>query len=564
MRFFIVFRNYPAFILILILFTICKLSLAQSQTIGSCKTDIINTQAGPVCGTTIQTSTEKIAEAFLGIPYGQSTAGENRFKAPLPAKSWQETLVADQFGLNCPEVIGKDDTQSEDCLSINVWIPEGAKSGDDLPVMAFIYGGAFVIGNAANPLYDGSYIAANEDIIVVSFNYRIGAFGFLVTEELDGNYGFQDQQLALKWINENIQSFGGDPEKVTIFGESAGAVSVSIHLASAPDSEDLFRAGIMESNPFGLPLKTTEDAKNVGRLFQMMMDCKDADCLRDQTVRELINAQIFMEKIKDSVFSGWQYNLTWNPVVDGSLITKNAILAIEEGKLKKPVIIGTNSGEGELFEGLTRLSLGRATDKTFSFRGYVSWLASVFGDDFEQVETIYPANELKDNEPVIATVYTDFAFSCANRHIGQFGSDSGAPVYLYFFSHDSSFNFLCLPECVRDTCHEAELPFVFHTVEKLSPCPLSGPKGKLGFKFTEDEEQLSQTMINYWTNFARDMDPNGSGSKKAQFKWSPFTRNDPSYMIFDSFPVRSETDPLESICDFWDGIGYFLKTPWIP
>lgn len=564
MRFFNDYKIYKVFILILILFTICKFSLAAVQDLGSCETNIINITSGPVCGTKISTSTGMIANSFLGIPFGQSTAGENRFKPPIAAEPWQDTLVVDQFGLNCPELIGEISSQSEDCLHINIWTPQGAKTDDNLPVIVFIFGGAFIVGKASNPLYDGSYIAANEDIIVVSFNYRLGAFGFLVTDELDGNYGFLDQQLALKWINENIKSFGGDPEKVTIFGESAGAISVGLHLVSAPDSEKLFRAGIMESNPFAIPLKTAEDAKNVGNLFQMMMDCKDVDCLRQQSMQDLITAQIFMEQVKFSVFSGWQYNLIWNPIVDGSVIDKNPIMAFEEGELKKPVIMGSNSGEGELFEALTRIFLGRASDQTFSFSGYVSWLASVFGVNFKEVETLYPASEFKDNEPVLATVFTDYAFSCANNYIAQLGSDRGTPLYTYIFSHDSSFNFLCFPECERDTCHEAELPFIFHSVDKLAPCPLSGLKGEPGFSFTEKEEQLSLAMINYWANFTRDMNPNGSGNKTALFKWDPFTRNSPSYMIFDSFPIHSETNPFGSTCDFWDTIGYFLKTPWIP
>ncbi len=564
MRFFYDFKIYQTFILTLILLTICNLSFAQIQDVGSCQTDVIETTTGPVCGTTIRTSTGKVSETFLGIPFGESTAGENRFKAPIPAKSWKKTLVADQFGPNCPELLGDISSQSEDCLSINIWIPDGAKVGDDLPVMAFIYGGAFIIDKASNPLYDGSYIAANEKIIVVSFNYRLGAFGFLVTEELEGNYGFLDQQLVLKWINENIKNFGGDAKKITIFGESAGAMSVGLHLVSAPDSEELFRAGIMESNPFALPLKTSEESKNLGSLFQGMMDCKDADCLRQQSMEDVISAQRFIEQIKFTVFSGWQYNLSWNPVVDGSVITENPVVGIIEGALKKPVIMGSNSGEGELYEAFVRKQLGRASDQTFSFKGYISWLASVFGKDFDEVETVYPSSEFTDNEPELANVFTDYTFSCSNHHIAQFGSDGGVPLYLYFFSHNSSFNFLCFPECERDTCHEAELPFVFHSVDKLSPCPRSGQRDKSGFSFTEEEEQLSLAMINYWTNFARNMDPNGSGKKTAQVEWTPFTRNAPSYMIFDSFPIHSEPNPLGTICDFWDTIGYFVKTPWIP
>src|SRR5262249_35840451 len=150
---------------------------------------------------------------------------------------------------------------SEDCLSINIWTPADASSTSNLPVMVYIYGGAYIFGGSASPTYNGAYLAAKGGVILVTFNYRIGALGFLAgIEGLTGNYGLLDQQLALTWVKNNIANFGGDPSQVTIFGESAGAISVGLHLLSAPGSQDLFVAGIMESNPFALPLRTVEGA----------------------------------------------------------------------------------------------------------------------------------------------------------------------------------------------------------------------------------------------------------------------------------------------------------------
>ncbi len=538
-------------------------SLAQESGDGSCETGNIVTTGGPVCGINVNTSTGKRAQAFLGIPFANSTAGENRFKAPIPVDTWKETLVADDFGPSCPEEASIGIPQSEDCLSINVWRPERTETGSSLPVMTFIYGGAFINGTSAHPLYDGSYIAANEDIIVVSFNYRQGTFGFLATDELDGNYGVLDQQLALKWVNENIKNFGGDPEKVTLFGESAGAMSVGIHLVSAPDSKDLFRAGIMESNPFALPLKNPAEAKDVGSVFQSMMGCESVECLREKTMEELVTVEDFLEGHKNTIFAGWMYNLTWGPIVDGTVLTNAPIIGVANGDLTKPVILGTNKDEGELFEALIELSVSRNADDGFSFDEYIAWLAAQYGNDLNKVEAEYPGLADSSNEFVTADVYTDHIFSCSNRHFAMEAVKNGSPIYAYRFTHQPSFNFLCLADCDEFVCHMEELSFVFHSADKLDRCVRNklGFRRKVGYDFTDDEETLSTSMVRFWANFARDMDPNGTGENRSEFTWPDFTLLNPSYLIFDTIPIVSEIDPFQDICEFWDTIGYVVKKP---
>ena len=554
-------KKFIAFPIFFYLITLMHSANAQSDTNGACGTEIIETTSGPVCGIVVDTSTGNNADAFFAIPFAESTAGVNRFSPPVPVEPMQDLFVADTPGTSCPQPVSFGFVQSEDCLHVNVWRPDSAVATSDLPVMVFIFGGAFIEGGAEQPLYDGSYIAANQDVIVVNMNYRIGVLGFLSTDELEGNYGFMDQQLALKWVNENIKNFGGDPDKVTIFGQSAGAMSVGLHLLSSPESKPLFRGAIMESNPFSLPFKTKEEGRNIGNVFQGMLDCKDAACLRELTFEELISEELFFEQVRPTVFTGLHYFLSWMPIIDGTIITKDPFKAFELGELDKPLILGTNRDEGELFEAIARLALGRKTKLNFSFPGYVSYLSSIFGLNFDEIESQYPGVIDGDNETVLASVLTDFIFLCANHHLAKLSSDNGTPVYIYRFEHLPSFNYLCLVECDEFVCHMAELPFVFHTAEISHQCKSLGRRKKQ--KFTDEEEVLSLSIIEFWTNFTKHLNPNGPDNNSVDVIWPLFTNENPEYMIFDTPALSIERDPFLPICNFWDEIGYFIKTPWI-
>jgi para-nitrobenzyl esterase len=192
---------------------------------------------------------------YRGIPFAQPPVGALRWAAPQPLPPWPGVRSATSFGAICPQD-GTTTGDAEDCLFLNVWTPQAAVArGKRRPVMVFIHGGAFLFGAGSLPLYHGAYLAASGNVVVVTLNYRLGALGFLAVPELGltGNYGIQDQRLALRWVAENIAAFGGDPGKVTIFGESSGAMSVRLHLFSIPQNRGRFRAAIMESNPLALP-----------------------------------------------------------------------------------------------------------------------------------------------------------------------------------------------------------------------------------------------------------------------------------------------------------------------
>ncbi|MGI9386173.1 MAG: carboxylesterase/lipase family protein, partial [Methyloligellaceae bacterium] len=319
-------------------------AIPVSQPVApQCSAPAVKTTNGTVCGVSV--SGGKI-HAYLGIPYAQSTAGLNRWSPPLPVAKSKATLKATSFGPVCPQAADKSPfPQSEDCLSLNVWTPQ-KKSGSGRPVMVFIHGGAFVFGSSANPLYNGSALAA-RGVVVVTLNYRLGALGFLAgIDGLTGNYGFLDQQLALKWVRDNIAAFGGDPGKVTIFGESAGAMSVGLHLQS-PVSRRMFRAAIMESNPFGMPYKSMSEAGRFGGHFRSAVGCRSGglDCLKRVPFATLVQHQKTFWIEIESLLSGFSGQLVWAPVVDGETVPAQA----NQNQISQPVIVGTNRDEGVIF-----------------------------------------------------------------------------------------------------------------------------------------------------------------------------------------------------------------------
>lgn len=534
---------------------------------SACTTDVITSQAGPVCGSVVTSSSGKTARAFLGIPYAESTANHRRWKAPVTKRRWYKTRAALQYGPICPQETGQTKAkllaalhydklhsfqikefnkrlkkiigQSEDCLSLNIWTPSEVKVTTKLPVMVFIYGGGFVAGDSSDPLYDGSYLAANKDVIVVSFNYRLGVLGFLATDELKGNYGFMDQQLALDWVQDNIASFGGDPDKVTLFGESAGAMSVGLHMFSAPASQGLFRAGIMESNFLALPYKSLQDQINVGNIFKQSLNCRDLACLKKTDVVQLLKAQSSFTLPMSTVFSGAKYYIPFSPAIDGEILTRQPTVAAADDKAKKPLLIGTNKNEAVLF----------VAGRSINPMDYATWSASLFGLDFQKTIARYPAQNDQTNSELWARVQTDDFLRCSSRYVA---SRVKAPVFSYLFNHQPSFKVWGGDECYTNdnVCHGAELPFVFHSAEKIAG------------QFTAEERVLSERVINYWVNFASTLNPNAGSNTSTALNWPTFTEDDKKYLVFNTPNVTVQSDPYRETCEFWDGIGYNLIKPW--
>ncbi|HSC33701.1 MAG TPA: carboxylesterase/lipase family protein [Thermodesulfobacteriota bacterium] len=511
-----------------------------------CSTPEIKIRQGSVCGNLVGTSNGKAVNAYLGIPFAETTGGRNRWKAPVPKAAWDGALRATRLGPACPQDTTVMYPQSEECLSVNVWTP-GEVSPFPRAVMVFIYGGAFIYGYNADPLYDGAYTAAYGDVVVVSMNYRLGALGFLsgikdrkTGEEIKGNFGVLDQILALEWVRDNVGAFGGDPDKVTIYGESAGAMSVGLHLLSSPRSEPLFRAGIMESNPLGLPYKNLKQSRSIAGKFASNLGCPvdDVGCMRAALLEVVLDAQQQKDFIWPALFHGIRDMLVWAPVIDGEVLIEQPIEAAASGRLTKPVIIGTNANEALIFVELTKTALGWKTVSDFDYRLTMDFIFRDRGLR-EKIYDKYPPDG-KDNTGLISNVLTDYLFTCPSLDAA---SHASREAWSYIFDHVPSFNvWPGVPACAEAVCHAAELSFVFHT-----------PEGRRG-KFTPQENALSNLMVGYWADFAKNLNPDGGANA-----WSEF--NPASLNLVFVTPVKDiQAKPdTTSDCAFWDGVGYNLR-----
>ena len=512
-----------------------------------CSTPDLRIKQGLLCGSVVGTSAGKDVNTYLGVPFAESTGGRNRWKPPVPVTAWQGTFRATRLGPACPQNTTVMFPQSEDCLSINVWTPSESPVSPRA-VMVFIYGGAFIYGSNADPRYDGAYTAAYGDVVVVTLNYRLGALGFLAGvkdkktgEEINGNFGILDQILALEWVRDNISAFGGDPDKVTIYGESAGAMSVGLHLLSSPRSEPLFRAGIMESNPLGLPYKNLKQSRSIAGEFASNLGCPadDVECMRAALPEVVLDAQAQKDFIWPALFHGIMDMLVWAPVIDGQVLTAQPVRAASDGGLKKPVIIGTNANEALIFVEKAKSGLGWKTVSGFDYRITMDFIFR----DHELRKKIYekypPADG--DNTALISKVLTEYLFTCPNLVIS---GHAAAGSWSYLFDHIPSFNIWTqFPSCADAVCHSAELPFVFHT-----------PESREG-SFTPQENDLSNLMIGYWTDFAKSLRPDLTEAAWPEF--DPGSLNLVFVTPVDDITAKPDKD---SGCGFWDGIGYDLRS----
>ena len=521
-------RTFLVFTFALLTLGSCVPGIAAS----TCTTETIQAEAGPICGTVVTSTSGKKAQAFLGIPYAEPF--EARWTAPEPADPWSETFEATTFGPTCPQTTTGSyaQPQSENCLYLNVWTPEGTTKGDALPVMAYIYGGSFTSGTGSDPLYNGTYLAANNGVIVVNLNYRLGALGFLATDELRGNYGFLDQQLALRWVQDNIQAFGGDPQKVTLFGESAGAYAVALHLSSAPGSRPLFRAGILESAPLSIPAQTLHQARLFGQFYKTLIGCLDVACLRQKSVEDILKTQLQFSFQVANLFRGPQTLEPWAPLIDGKHLLVRSVPAIHSGKTQKPMLMGTNKDEAVLFYGGLQVDLKRYTEMTTQY----------FMEHAKEVLAKFPGSATENNALLAASNITAYQYVYATQYIAD---GAGPPTYVYQFTHPSSFEANISKVCEGYVCHGDELPYVFHTPEAF------------GATFDSEEETISATIRTYWTNFAKNMDPNQGAPVSTE--WPLYDTQRRPYLFLNE-PSTPEEDPFAEDTAFWYSIGFNLNT----
>jgi para-nitrobenzyl esterase len=421
---------------------------------------------------------------FKNIPFAAPPVGPLRWRAPEPGPSWQGVRAADSFGAICPQPrYGTQAAlpQSEDCLSLNVWTPD---SHAKLPVMVWIYGGAFVTGGSANPIYDGIDLA-KHGVVVVSFNYRLGWLGFFnhpalaaeAPNEAHGNYGLMDQIAALEWVKKNIAAFGGDPANVTIFGESAGGMSVNDLMAST-HARGLFNKAISESGLGLTSMATAQAAADAAKSFGARNDASGDGAVGLAKLRSLSVADILadQEKLPSAQIV--------SPMIDGQILTEEPGVTFAQGRMAHvPYLAGSNSNESTLMAGIHMAPAD---------------MLRAAGDALPMVRKVYETNGPLTDDELGRQIFGDALFASGAQALSDFIVKDGEPAYVYQFAY--------VAEALRPTTpgvgHGGEIPYVFG-LRGLSPTLVSHVTAA-------DRAIVAQTQA-YWTNFAKTSDPNGPG-----------------------------------------------------
>ncbi|MBQ0742888.1 MAG: carboxylesterase family protein [Pseudomonas sp.] len=458
----------------------------------------ITTTEGDIQGIEIESM-----RVFRGIPYAQPPVGELRFANTLAAEPREAVLeLSDAFGNMCPQtnITTRQVQGDEDCLFLNVYAPAEA---DDLPVMVWIHGGAFVFGNGGGE-YDPTRLVA-EDIVVVTLNYRLGNLGFLAHPELEddaGNFALMDQQQALRWVKENIAEFGGNPDNVTLFGESAGGHSVMSHIVSPRASaENLFQRAIVQSGSYAPFQQPKAVAQAQGQQIATALGCSDpastASCLRSASVTDLLALQ------------GSQGIPAVNSEDD--LLPKSIMQALAEQDFNTDldVMIGSNQDEGTLFVALDELSGGPLEDLGEAvYRQRVNDFFAPYQSqvpyDSEQIATDYLALYQNADRPLsqaLSAIWTEFTFACnSSLHAATFAAAQMNTFQYWFRDEDAPYT-LVPPQVIQfemGASHASEIPYVLY------------PEQLMRDRHTGDEQQLDSLaaeMVDYWTSFARTGSP---------------------------------------------------------
>ncbi|XP_029932008.1 neuroligin-2a [Myripristis murdjan] len=554
------------------------LSLASCQKMDLSKHPMVTTNYGKLRGIKKDLNNEILGpvEQYLGVPYATAPIGDRRFQPPEAPGSWQEIRNATQFAPVCPQNVhgvlpeimlpvwftdnldvaaGYIQNQSEDCLYLNIYVPtedgpltkkhdessmnkprdEDIRDRRKKPVMLFIHGGSYMEGTGN--MFDASVLAAYGNVIVVTMNYRLGVLGFLSTgdQSAKGNYGLLDQIQALRWLNENIGHFGGDPERITIFGSGAGASCVNLLILSH-HSEGLFQRAIAQSGTAisswsvnYQPLKYTKDlAKKVGCTYTETADL--VDCLRRKNFRELVDQDIQPAR----------YHIAFGPVVDGDVVPDDPEILMQQGEfLNYDILIGVNQGEGLKFVDDSEDNDGiSAAAFDYTISNFVDNLYGYpEGKDIlrETIKFMYTDWADRDNgdmrRKTLLALFTDHQWVAPAVATAKLHAEFQSPVYFYTFYHHCQTE--TRPEWA-DAAHGDEIPYVFGV-------PMIGATDLFPCNFSKNDVMLSAVVMTYWTNFAKTGDPNLPVPQDTKFIhtkpnrfeeviWTKFNSKDKQYL----------------------------------
>lgn len=511
-------------------------------TLGSDATPVAETRQGTLLGE--RAGANVSVGVFKGIPYALPPVGERRWRAPEPPAGWQGERLATEFGPDCMQQTYPQGSffyrparlSSEDCLYLNVWAPEPAPdvapdvarestSGaaqESLPVMVWLHGGALTRGSGAIGTYDGTNLA-DKGVVLVTANYRLGVFGYLAHPELvaespeysdghysAGNYGILDQIQVLRWVQENIEAFGGDPDNVTIFGESAGAWSVHF-LTASPLANGLFHKAIAQSGArmdmrveLDRHSSAGQSATASGVQLAEQLGVDGLAGLRALPARELMEGAATASFRTDGIVDGW-------------VIPEQPYTLFAEGRQNRvPVLVGFNSDEGT--------TLGAADTLPGTAAAYESQVRAVYGDFADMMLEVYPSDDIRGSS---LASFRDIRFGWHMVTWANMTRYVDHPAYLYYFTHR--------PPGPRaqelGAYHAAEIPYVFNNLHTLRNAP------------APSDAALAEAMSDYWVSFARDGVPSAAG----QPTWRPYSNAERHYLLFGP-RVSAEQDLL---VDHW-------------
>jgi len=499
-------------------------------------TGVVQIKDGPVRGYESQG-----VDLFLGIPYASPPIGPLRWRPPQPFARWHKVRDALAFGNTCVQTntLGTFAAPSthEDCLYLNVFTTARGENGDGRrregtsPVMVWIHGGGNFDGESND--YDARTLARDGNVVVVTLNYRLNVFGFLAHSALDSeghaaaNYGLMDQQFALKWVQRNIAAFGGDPDNVTIFGESAGGFNVLANMAS-PTAKGLFHRGIVESGAYSLEQTPLVQAEATGTAFSVAVGCLDqtAACLRSLSVQDIISR-------------GSGYTTGVPIAIDGTILTQSLGDAFKSGQFNQvPVVNGANREEWRWFLGQTELTTGHV----MTAADYPNSVLAFFGaTNGPLVLAQYPLAAYDSPSEAYAAAATADFFDCPVRRVNRLLAKY-VPTYGYEFADETAPSSSPAVSFPYGAAHTYEIQYLF--------AQYHGAAGIVNH-LNPAQARLSDQMVSYWTTFAKSGNPNSEGAAD----WPQYDATLDQYQSLQlPIPVTTSAFAAEHHCDFWDSL----------